>query len=74
MWAVMLYKPKHLVQSWRYISTCPLLARAMDLYMFGFHKEQWEDVAAPTQFRKDGIHHEICALALTEAITHGTRN
>ena len=35
VWAVMLHKertkPNHLARSWRYISTCPLLAKAMYL-------------------------------------------
>ena len=43
-WAIMLYKggakPRHLAKSWRCISTCPLLAKAMDLYVYRLHKNQ----------------------------------
>ena len=67
-------KTKHLAKSWRCISTCPLLTKAMDLYVFGLHKEQWEAMAAPTQFMRDSSSHEFCALTLTEAIVHATHN
>ena len=77
-WAVMRHKggskPQHLTKSWRCISTCPLVAKAMDLYVFGLHKEEWEAVATPTQFMRDGSSHELCALALPEAISHSTKN
>ena len=77
-WAVMRHqggsKPHHLAKSWRCISTCPLVAKAMDLYVYGLHKEQWEAVATPTQFMRDSSSHELCDLTLTEAITHSTRN
>ena len=67
-------KPRHLAQSWQCISTCPLVAKAMDLYMYGLHKHQWDEVAAPTQYMRDGSSHEVCALALTEALVHSARN
>ena len=77
-WAVMRHKggskPQHLTKSWRCISTCPLVAKAMDLYVFGLHKEECEAVATPTQFMRDGSSHELCALALPEAISHSTKN
>ena len=42
-WAVMRHKggskPSHLAKSWRCISTCPLVAKAMDLYVYNLHKE-----------------------------------
>ena len=50
VWAVMLHKggskPRHLAQSWHCISTCPLVAKAMDLHVYGLHKQQWDEVAA----------------------------
>ena len=78
VWAVMLHKggskPRQLAQSWRCISTCPLVAKAMDLHVFNLHKQQWNDAAAPTQFMKDGSSHEVCALALTETLIHSSHN
>ena len=77
VWAVMLHKggskPRHLAQSWRCISTCPLVAKAMDLHVYGIHKQQWDDVAAPTQYMRDGSSHKVCTLALTEALVHSLR-
>ena len=46
----------------------------MDLHVFNLHKQQWDDAAAPTQFMRDGYSHEVCALALTEALTHSVCN
>ena len=57
-WAVMQYKggskPRHLAKSWQCISTCPLVAKAMDLYIYGLCKEEWLAVAAQTQFMMEG--------------------
>ena len=46
----------------------------MDLHVFNLHIQQWDDAVAPTQFMKDGSSHEVCALALTEALTHSICN
>ena len=41
VWTVMLHmggsKPRQLAQSWRCISTCPLVAKDMDLHIFNLH-------------------------------------
>ena len=58
-------KPRHLAQSWRCISTCPLIAKAMDLHVYGLHRLEWEVAAAPTQFMRDRSSYELCALAFT---------
>ena len=77
-WAVVLYKggskPKHLAKSWRCISSCPLVAKALDLHVFTLMKPQWDAASASTQFMKDGSSHELCALALTEVIVYSTKN
>ena len=46
----------------------------MDLHVYGLHKHQWDDAAAPTQYMRDGSSHEICALALTETLVLSSRN
>ena len=46
----------------------------MDLHVNGLHKPQWDEVAAPTQYMRDGSSHEVCALALTEALVHSSHN
>ena len=78
VWVVMLHKggskPRYQAQSWRCISTCPLVAKAMDLHVYNIHKQEWDDVAAPSQYMKDGSSHEVCALALTEALLHSSHN
>ena len=65
--------PRHLAKSWRCISTCPVLAKAIDLHVFKLLKPQWDAAAAPTQYLRDGCSHEVCALALTECIIHGVK-
>ena len=75
-WAVMLHKghnkPRSSCRSWRCISTCPLVAKALDLYVSDMHSRNWAEAAAPTQFMRRGSSHELAALLLTEAIVYAT--
>ena len=75
-WAVMLHKghgkPRSSCRSWRCISTCPLVAKALDLYVADLHQDDWTEAAAPTQFMKKGSSHELASLLLTEAIVYAT--
>ena len=53
-WSVMLHKghgkPRSLCRSWRCISTCPLVPKALDLYVSDLHSDNWALGSAPTQF------------------------
>ena len=72
VWACILYKGhgknKNSDRSYRTISTCPLLAKALDVYVGLLHGQGWADVQAPTQFQGSGSSHELAALLLTECI------
>ena len=75
-WAIMLHKghgkPRSSCRSWRCISTCPLVAKALDLYVADLHQDDWSEAAAPTQFMKTGSSHELASLLLTESIVYAT--
>ena len=75
-WAVMLHKghgkPRSQCRSWRCISTCPLIAKALDLYVADLHQHNWKSASAPNQFMKKGSSHELAALLLTEAVCYAT--
>ena len=69
-WAIMLHKghgkPRSSSRSWRCISTCPLLAKALDLRVADLQRENWSAAAPSTQFMARGSSHELAALLLTE--------
>ena len=75
-WAVMLHKghgkSRSSCRSWRCISTCPLVAKALDLHVSDLHHNPWTKAAAPTQFMRKGSSHELAALLLTETIIYAT--
>ena len=75
-WSVMLHKghgkPRSLCRSWRCISTCPLVPKALDLYVSDLHSDNWMIASAPTQFMTKGSSHELAALLLTETICYAT--
>ena len=74
VWSYMLYKdrsrPCDLGNSWRTISSCPLVSKAMDMYVITFHKPQWYASCAPTQYMKPSSSHEVAAVFLTKVILH----
>ena len=74
VWACILYKGhgknKNSDRSYRTISTCPLLAKALDTYIGQLYGEGWSEVQAPTQFQGSGSSHELAAILLTECIQH----
>ena len=74
VWACILHKghgkDKQSDRSYRTISTCPLLAKALDTYVGSLFKDGWASVQASTQFSGSGSSHELAALLLTEAILH----
>ena len=78
VWAILLHKgghkPRHLSSSWRCISSCPLVAKALDLHVLSMHNDEWDEVQAPSQYMGTGSSHELSALAVTEAAVHTVLN
>ena len=74
VWAMVLYKghkkPKDSDRSYRTISTCPLLSKALDKYIGSLYETGWAAVQAETQFQGVGSSHELAALLLTESIQY----
>ena len=74
IYACVLYKghgkEKTSDRSYRTISTCPLLAKGLDIYVRDLSLDAWNDQQAPTQFQGEGMSHELAALLLTETIQH----
>ena len=65
-------KDRSLDTSYRTISTCPLLAKALDVYVRELSIDKMEDVQAETQFQGSGTSHEHAAILLTEVIHQAT--
>ena len=63
-------KDKNSDRSYRTISTCPLLAKATDMYIRDLYNKQWNTCQAPTQYQGEGSSHELAALLVTEVIQH----
>ena len=75
VWANVLHKghgkdPEH-DRSWRTISCCPMVAKAMDMYMVELNDGGWYAAQATTQFQGKNSSHDLAALSITEAISHG---
>ena len=72
VWAMVLHKghgkPKDLDRSYRTISTCPLLSKAIDKYIGSLYESGWAAAQAETQFQGPGSSHDLAALLLTETI------
>ena len=72
IWACILWKghgkDKESERSYRTISTCPLLAKALDSYVGALFSSSWAAAQANTQFQGAGSSHELAALLLTESI------
>ena len=71
-YALLLYKGHGKVKTednaYRTISTCPVVSKAIDLYIKDLHKEKWIEQEAPTQYQGEGSSHELAALLVTEVI------
>ena len=74
IWACILYKghgkDKQSDRSYRTISTCPFIAKALDTYVGSLYRDGWASVQATSQFSGSGSSHELAALLLTESIQH----
>ena len=55
-------------RSYRTISTCPFLSKALDKYVGSLYESGWVSAQAETQFQGTGSSHELAALLLTECI------
>ena len=73
-WACILYKghqkDKESDRSYRTISTCPFIAKCVDIYIGRLNSGRWNSVQAETQFQGEGSSHELSALLLTETIQY----
>ena len=58
-------KDKNLDSSYRIISSCPFLAKCVDIYLGELSKEDWKSCQATTQYQGEGMSHELAALLLT---------
>ena len=76
--AIVLYKghmkDKSLASSYRSISSCPFLAKAIDFYIRQLSIKEWNDDKPETQFLGSNMSHELGALLLTETISHSLKN
>ena len=74
VWAMVLFKghgkDRESDRSYRTISTCPLLSKALDKYVGRLFESGWASAQAETQFQGNGSSHELAALLLTETIQH----
>ena len=72
--ALLLYKghtkDRTLDTSYRTISTCPLLAKGMDIYVRDLSISSWNSKQAATQYQGEHSSHELAALLVTEAIQY----
>ena len=57
-------------RAYRSISTCPLLAKALDIFVRDMSIDDWNSQQADTQFQGSGSSHDLAALLLTETIQH----
>ena len=74
IYACVLYKghekDKTNERSYRTISTCPLMAKGLDIYVPELSIDEWNEQQAETQFQGEGSSHELAALLLTETFQH----
>ena len=61
-------KDKNSDRSYRTISICPLVAKALDLYIRELNLSTWMQDQAEVQFMGEGSSHELAALLLTETL------
>ena len=67
-------KDKTKASSYRTISTCPFLSKALDYYVREMSLPEWSEAQAETQFLGAGMSHELGALLLTESINHSIKD
>ena len=63
-------KDRNIDKSYRTISTCPVVAKALDIHIRQLNINKWNQKQADTQFQGEGSSHELAAVLLTEVIQH----
>ena len=63
-------KEKTSARSYRTISTCPQVAKGLDIYVKELNLDGWNEDQSDVQFQGEGSSHELAALLLTETIQH----
>ena len=63
-------KDKNSDRSYRTISTCPFIAKAIDLYLRDLYQDSWDACTASTQYQTSGSSHELASLLVTEVIQY----
>jgi hypothetical protein len=63
-------KDKNVSSSYGTISSCPFMAKSVDMYLGHLSKDDWKEKQAETQFQGDGMSHELASLLLTSTIHH----
>ena len=63
-------KERTLDSSYRTISTCPLVAKGLDIYVRDLFLDKWNFQQAGTQYQGEGSSHELASLLITEAVQH----
>ena len=59
-------------KSYRTISSCPVIAKALDMHVRDLHLKEWNEDQSVVQFQGEGSSHELAALLLTECILFST--
>ena len=67
-------KDKTLARSYRTISTCPVIGKALDLHIRDLNIRSWNLHQASTQFQGQDSSHELAAILLTECIQHSVHS
>ena len=63
-------KPRTSDRAYRTISTCPVLSKALDIYLHDLFIDLWNSAQAETQYQGSGSSHELASLLITECIQH----
>ena len=63
-------KCKNSDRSYRTLSTCPVTAKALDMYVRSLNINKWNLTQSECQFQGEGSSHELASLLLTECIQH----
>ena len=67
-------KDKNNERSYCTISTCPFLAKSLDLYVKDLYIDLLEENQAPTQYFGSGSSHELASLLVTETVQFSINN
>ena len=63
-------KDKECAGSYRTISTCPVIAKALDMYIRDLNIQSWNKNQPDCQFQGSDSSHELASLLVTECVQH----